>query len=125
TVQSKESDIGAVAWRELNPAPYKFKAVEPISPGTEEHRRRAIEEAGYNTFLLRSADVFIDLLTDSGTTAMSDRQWAHMTRGDEAHAGGRTFSGMERVIQELFGFRPRIRPHHGPGADNLLSTIPI
>ncbi len=116
-------DFGAAVWRELNPEPYKLKAVEPVSPGSREHRRRAIEEAGYNTFLLRSEDVFIDLLTDSGTTAMSDRQWARMMKGDEAYAGSRSFAFMEATIQELFGFRHVIPTHQGRGAENLLSTI--
>lgn len=121
----QDTDIGAAAWRELNPEPYKLKAVEPISPGSDEYRRRAIEEAGYNTFLLRSEDVFIDLLTDSGTTAMSDRQWARLMKGDEAYAGSRSFAFMESVIQDLFGFRHVVPTHQGRGAENLLSTILI
>lgn len=118
-------DVGSDAWRLLNPEPYKLKAVEAISPGSDENRRRAMENAGYNTFLLRSEDVFIDLLTDSGTTAMSDRQWARMMRGDEAYAGSRSFTFMEETIQQLFGFRHVVPTHQGRGAEHLLSTILI
>lgn len=119
------NDIGADAWRLLNPEPYKLKALEPISPGSDDNRRRAIEEAGYNTFLLPSEHVFIDLLTDSGTTAMSHRQWARMMKGDEAYAGSRSFSLLENTVRELFGFRHVIPTHQGRGAEHLLSTILI
>jgi len=103
--------------------PFRIKSVEPLRHTTPEQRERFLLDAGYNLFQIPARDILIDLLTDSGTSAMSTEQWAAIMRGDESYAGSESFCRLKRVVDDLTGFRHMMPAHQGRAAERILFTV--
>jgi tyrosine phenol-lyase len=103
--------------------PFRIKSVEPLRQTTRAEREELVKHAGFNLFALHARDVLIDLLTDSGTSAMSTEQWAAVMRGDESYAGSESFFRMKKVVQDLTGFRHVIPTHQGRAAERILFSV--
>ncbi|MHC1783948.1 MAG: beta-eliminating lyase-related protein [Anaerolineaceae bacterium] len=103
--------------------PFRIKMVEPIQLIDANARKNAMRKAGFNIFALRAEDVFIDLLTDSGTGSMSQYQWAAMMAGDESYAGARSYFRLAEVMKRIFGFEFFVPTHQGRAAENILANL--
>ncbi len=109
--------------REMYAEPYRIKMIEPIKIRDRETREKLIADAGYNVFNIKAEDVYIDLLTDSGTTAMSANQWAGMMLGDESYAGCRNFFNLQSAVQDIIGYQYVVPTHQGRAAENILMSM--